>query len=186
MDNKNISTVYPDKSETVTRIFFEQVNRPYMYVFITSHPMRLSVFVLQSIFNAAVPAPSEPISLGSSFHVCMSGISGLNGLYELDEDMKSNDAPVYTRVDDGIIDSSTDFRLFRHQGYWNFGDFSAWPPNIHFRCDPTVSKYHETLCQVDLETPPMQGYSSRIQDETLQAPVLQVDPCEKQDIKQEL
>ncbi|OQS06756.1 hypothetical protein THRCLA_20297 [Thraustotheca clavata] len=116
----------------------------------------------------------------TSFYVCDSSISMVNGLYELDDAMESNDAVVYSRVD-GVGDSlDHDFRLFRHHGFWSFGDFEQWPPEVYFRCDPFYSQEVREVCLPHLDTPPMHGYTPR-QDPTQNGPVLQVQPCNEKD-----
>ncbi|RLN14503.1 hypothetical protein BBJ28_00025980 [Nothophytophthora sp. Chile5] len=110
------------------------------------------------------------------FFVCDSRVSGMNGHYVLQPEVTQSDpdTPVFFRedavdADSGLVllgdaaEDETDFRLFRHNGFWMIADVEAWPPVTHFRCDPT--KTHvvgfdlEDVCALGQPTPPRVGYS---------------------------
>lgn len=134
------------------------------------------------------------------FFVCGSGIDGMDGKYALQESDESTrsdpNTPVYFREDEseeeeGATTSLTamkqqqqsDFRLFRHRGFWMFADFGVWPPQTHFRCDPTKGELvSQTLnlfvvCQVNLLSPPSMGYSPARPDHFVPHLVLSSSTC---------
>ncbi|OQR89345.1 hypothetical protein ACHHYP_20259 [Achlya hypogyna] len=137
------------------------------------------MMLLKALLLAGVVGANET----SRFHVCGAGLEELNGLYEIDEEAVSDNAPVYTRVDGLGEKLKADYRLFRHQGFWAFADFSAWPPQVAFRCDPTQPSGRDTCYRHD-NTPPFSGYTPRVPDDKhIAPPTLQLHPCtDKQDL----
>ncbi|KAG6615072.1 uncharacterized protein IUM83_08768 [Phytophthora cinnamomi] len=106
------------------------------------------------------------------FFVCDSKVPGLNGHYVLQPPnvvQSDPDTPVFFREDadeDGdqsSADTATDFRLFRHNGFWMIADVEPWPPVTHFRCDPTKTQIIgmdvTEVCSLGQSTPPRVGYS---------------------------
>ncbi|KAF0717331.1 Aste57867_2362 [Aphanomyces stellatus] len=143
-------------------------------------------------FVATMVEAMEVATLGggggnlASFYVCDSSVDALNGVYELDDAFHSDDAPVFIRVDDDDV-TTTDFRLFRYQGFWSFANFAEWPPAVHFRCDPFQNMGEESgFCGVDQADPPLAGYSAREPAPGVQSPVLQFEPCGPSRLKLEL
>ncbi|KAL3663355.1 hypothetical protein V7S43_011761 [Phytophthora oleae] len=109
------------------------------------------------------------------FFVCGSNVPGMNGHYVMQpsEVVESDPGtPVYFRDDDEeedstqvalATDTATDFRLFRHNGFWMLADVEPWPPVTHFRCDPTKTRVIgldvAEVCGLGQVTPPRIGYS---------------------------
>ncbi|KAE9042355.1 hypothetical protein PR003_g1662 [Phytophthora rubi] len=111
------------------------------------------------------------------FFVCDSKVPGMNGHYVLQSSnvvQSDPDTPVFFREDsddDGeqftavalAADTATDFRLFRHNGFWMLADVEPWPPVTHFRCDPTKTQIIGVdvtdVCGLGQSTPPRIGYS---------------------------
>jgi hypothetical protein len=111
------------------------------------------------------------------FFVCGSKVPGMNGHYVLqppDVVQSDPDTPVFFREDDDSApqstdvalasDAASDFRLFRHNGFWMLADVEPWPPVTHFRCDPTKSQVVgvdvSEVCGLGQSTPPRLGYSA--------------------------
>lgn len=129
------------------------------------------------------------------FFVCGSNVPGMNGHYVMQpsEVVQSDpNTPVYFREDDeeedstqvALADTATDFRLFRHNGFWMLADVEPWPPVTHFRCDPTKTQVIgldvTELCEFGQITPPRIGYSPanpKLGDFSL---TLQRDACQLQ------
>ncbi|GMF36527.1 unnamed protein product [Phytophthora fragariaefolia] len=108
------------------------------------------------------------------FFVCDSKVPGMNGHYVLqpsNEVQSDPDTPVFFREDNedeqptavALADDVTDFRLFRHNGFWMIADVEPWPPVTHFRCDPTKTQVIGVdvldVCGLGQSTPPRIGYS---------------------------
>ncbi|KAF0724449.1 hypothetical protein Ae201684P_010522 [Aphanomyces euteiches] len=124
-------------------------------------------------------ALSTAVSGQSKLYVCSASVPAMIGTYEIDDELISDDAPVYTRVDPDDYnydaDPANDFRLFRHRGFWSFADFASWPPEVHFRCDPHLND-QDQACRRNQAAPPLEGYSPRLGTE-LHSPVVQLQPC---------
>lgn len=132
----------------------------------------------------------------NDFHVCDSNIDGMDGRYVLSDEFKGDGGtPVFVREDedgDDEVDGHTsvddshlsDFRLFRHGGFWMFADFGSWPPDTHFRCDPTKQTSDSDSvdllmsCGVNYPQPPMIGYTPA-NPEREGYLVLQQLPCQR-------
>ncbi|EGZ12991.1 hypothetical protein PHYSODRAFT_450878, partial [Phytophthora sojae] len=112
------------------------------------------------------------------FFVCNSKVPGMNGHYVLQPSnvvQSDPDTPVFFREDSEDEDeestavaltsdaTTTDFRLFRHNGFWMIADVEPWPPVTHFRCDPTKTQILgmdvTEVCGLGQSTPPRIGYS---------------------------
>ncbi|KAL4162154.1 hypothetical protein PRNP1_002702 [Phytophthora ramorum] len=112
------------------------------------------------------------------FFVCGSKVPGMNGHYVLQPP-----AVVQSDPDTPRRDTASDFRLFRHNGFWMLADVEPWPPVTHFRCDPTKTQVIGIdvagVCGLGQSTPPRIGYSPA--DPTLgDAPLtLQRQDCHK-------
>ncbi|KAH7491786.1 uncharacterized protein KRP23_703 [Phytophthora ramorum] len=132
------------------------------------------------------------------FFVCGSKVPGMNGHYVLQPPtvvQSDPDTPVFFREDAAkgeeaestevalASDTASDFRLFRHNGFWMLADVEPWPPVTHFRCDPTKTQVIGIdvagVCGLGQSTPPRIGYSPA--DPTLgDAPLtLQRQDCHK-------
>ncbi|GMF15822.1 unnamed protein product [Phytophthora lilii] len=130
---------------------------------------------------AVLQHPVSPVLASSNlldsddFFVCGSKVPGMNGHYVLqaaDVVQSDPDTPVFFREDDEdgdsavvlATDATTDFRLFRHNGFWMIADVEPWPPVTHFRCDPTKSQVIGIdvmdVCGPGQATPPRIGYSA--------------------------
>jgi len=96
----------------------------------------------------------------AAFHVCSAGDVRFIGKYV--EDTQTSDG-VQRYVNNGGM------TLYRHQGYWYFGDMTPWPPVTHFRCIEG--------CGYNLPTPPLFGYLAKKNVGVLPAPALQTEPC---------
>jgi hypothetical protein len=96
-----------------------------------------------------------------SFYVCSVGDPRFIGKYAEDSSQTSDGAQRY--VNDGGMS------IYRHQGYWYFGDTAPWPPVTHFRCIEG--------CGYNLPTPPMSGYLAKKNIGVMPAPTLQTEPC---------
>ncbi|POM67311.1 Hypothetical protein PHPALM_16720 [Phytophthora palmivora] len=92
----------------------------------------------------------------------------MNGHYVLqppDVVQSDPDTPVFFREDEDAEEDDlvTDFRLFRHNGFWMIADVEPWPPVTHFRCDPTKTQVVgidvSKVCGLGQTTPPRIGYS---------------------------
>ncbi|ETP52644.1 hypothetical protein F442_02366 [Phytophthora nicotianae P10297] len=127
----------------------------------------LSSDELAKLQNAVSPVLASTNLLDSDeFFVCGSRVPGMNGHYVLqppDVVQSDPDTPVFFREDDDNEALKTDFRLFRHNGFWMIADVEPWPPVTHFRCDPTKSQVIGVdvteVCGLGQSTPPRIGYS---------------------------
>lgn len=123
------------------------------------------------------------------FFVCGSQVPGMNGHYVLqDPDVVQSDpdTPVFFREDDEDSDAATavtDFRLFRHNGFWMIADVEPWPPVTHFRCDPTKSHVVGTnirdICGLGQSTPPRTGYTAANEGYTVRHIALHRSSCQE-------
>ncbi|ETV98802.1 hypothetical protein H310_08310 [Aphanomyces invadans] len=138
--------------------------------------------VMASALAATTVAVATQLASGTpssrAIHVCSSSVAALNGVYEVDESLRSDNAPVFTRTDeDGDDIATSDYRLFRHQGFWAFANFASWPPEVEFRCDPYRNNHEDSVaCEKDQVEPPLRGYTSR-QSVLSRPPTLQLHPC---------
>lgn len=87
----------------------------------------LTLLTLSVVAKACVAA-AEP-----SYYVCMAGDASYIGRYEL--------------VEPQLYSNDNGKSLFRHGGFWYFGDVDAWPPVTDYRC---VSD-----CPINEDTPPL-------------------------------
>ncbi|KAG7399758.1 hypothetical protein PHYBOEH_008092 [Phytophthora boehmeriae] len=129
------------------------------------------------------------------FYVCESQVPGMNGHYVLQApDVVQSDpnTPVFFREDNDanpVINlPATDFRLFRHNGFWMIADVDPWPPVTHFRCDPTKSHLVGTdvsrVCTMGQSTPPLMGYSAADPRNAVTRLNLHRHACQKQQQQQ--
>ncbi|CEG42284.1 uncharacterized protein PHALS_12572 [Plasmopara halstedii] len=100
------------------------------------------------------------------FYVCGSKVFGMDGRYVLQPpDVVQSDiyTPVFAKVNQNHADALTDFRLYRHNGFWLIANVESWPPVTHFRCDPTKSQVFGVdileLCRFGKQVPPRSGYT---------------------------
>ncbi|RHY95736.1 hypothetical protein DYB37_002727 [Aphanomyces astaci] len=138
-----------------------------------------TLIVMVAMATAQQLGTVTPPSL-RTIYVCSSSDASLNGVYQVDESLRSDDLPVFTRTDQDDDDLAThDYRLFRHQGYWAFANFASWPPDVMFRCDPYRNHHEDNVaCEKGQAVPPLSGYTARQADTTLTAPpTLQLHPC---------
>jgi hypothetical protein len=138
--------------------------------------MKTLLATLLLILGAAAASPGPTSSHSalnlldtSDFSVCGSSVSGMNKHYVRNDELQSDpNAPAILRGDQEHDDPEDlqrhDHRLFRHNGFWMFADVAAWPPQTHFRCDPTrhdIDGVDTTVaCTANLETPPRVGYAA--------------------------
>lgn len=126
-----------------------------------------SIAASMEILDTPDIALAQQIPVDADFFVCSSQINGMDGHYVLSEEFTSDGTPVFVRDDDegqsNEKQENSDFRLFRHHGFWMFANFASWPPETHFRCDPTQKSMKGMdflqLCGVGYRYPPVAGYS---------------------------
>ncbi|KAF4133025.1 hypothetical protein GN958_ATG17781 [Phytophthora infestans] len=122
---------------------------------------------LVKLQNVVSPVLASTNLLDSdNFFVCGSKVPGMNGHYVSqppDVVQSDPDTPVFFREDGEDEALATDFRLFRHNGFWMIADVEPWPPVTHFRCDPTKTQVIGVdvaeVCGLGQITPPRIGYS---------------------------
>eukprot|EP00937_MAST-01D_sp_MAST-1D-sp2_P000385 g385.t1 len=101
------------------------------------------------------PAPAGP------FYVCGNvGVKGTAGKYVAKG--HQDGVPKYTN-EHGLS-------IFRHNGYWYFGDLKPWPPVTHYRCVADCPKDEDAPHpSYDFETNPQKGKDP--------APAIQAEAC---------
>jgi hypothetical protein len=96
----------------------------------------------------------------ASLHVCSAGVASFVGEYTEDS-LTFDGAPKFV--------NENGMSVYRHQGYWYFGDMAPWPPMTYYRCIEG--------CGYNSPAPPLTGFQPKKGVGAAPSPVLQSEPC---------
>lgn len=108
------------------------------------------LFFLTLSMARACLAAAEP-----AYYVCKAGDASYIGRYEL--------------VEPQLYANENGKALFRHSGFWYFGDTEAWPPVTDYRC--------VTDCPLNEDTPPLHAQFTVSSTGIDPAPNVSMLPC---------